>query len=101
MNHENSGTTQANNKGTHPAATPLLKNLYRQVSANSQGSPSKSKLIGDIPNISEAITHGGDNKLPPASDNLASVNTTMDIDSDTSSQRSPFMCSKSILATVF
>ena len=92
MNHvgKNSGTTEANNKGTHPAATPLLKNLYRQISGKLLGLAVKSKLIGDIPNISEAITHGGDDKLPLAKDNLASANTNMDIDSDTSSQRLTF-----------
>lgn len=86
MNHvgKNSGTTQANNKGTHPAATPLLKNLYRQVSGKLLGLAVKSKLIGDIPNISEASTD--------VSDDLASANTNMhsDIDSDTSSQRLTF-----------
>ena len=92
MNHvgKNSGTTQANNKGTHPAATPLLKNLYRQVSGKLLGLAVKSKLIGDIPNISQASTHVSDNNLPPASDSLASANTNMDIDSDTSSQRLTF-----------
>ncbi|MGD4318397.1 hypothetical protein QT621_28355, partial [Xanthomonas citri pv. citri] len=85
MNHvgKNSGTTQANSKGTHPAATPLLKNLYRQVSGKLLGLAVKSKLIGDIPNISQASTDVSDEKLPLASGSLASANTNMD--SDTSS----------------
>lgn len=90
MNHvgKNSGTTQANSKGTHPAATPLLKNLYRQVSGKLLGLAVKSKLIGDIPNISQASTDVSDEKLPLASGSLASANTNMD--SDTSSQRLTF-----------
>ena len=48
----------------------------------------KSKLIGDIPNISQASTDVSDEKLPLASGSLASANTNMD--SDTSSQRLTF-----------
>ena len=89
MNHvgKNSGTTEANNKGTHPAATPLLKNLYRQVSGKLLGLAVKSKLIGDIPNISQASTHVSAAKLPAAS---ANTNMHSDIDRDTSSQRLTF-----------
>ncbi|MFO1365737.1 MAG: hypothetical protein U1E98_05540 [Moraxella osloensis] len=75
---KNSGTTEAKNKGTHPAATPLLKNLYRQVSGKLLGLAVKSKLIGDIPNISQASTDVSDDKLPPSGD------------SGTSSQRLTF-----------
>ncbi|MBX4377692.1 hypothetical protein K4H02_21790, partial [Mycobacterium tuberculosis] len=89
---KNSGTTEAKNKGNYPAATPLLKNLYRQVSGKLLGLAVKSKLIGDIPNISQASTDVSADKLPPASDSLASAKTNMhsDIDSDTSSQRLTF-----------
>jgi glycerol-3-phosphate O-acyltransferase len=85
MNHvgKNSGTTEANNKGTHPAATPLLKNLYRQVSGKLLGLAVKPKLIGDIPNISQASTDVSDDKLAPAG-----ANTNMH--SGTSSQRLTF-----------
>ena len=57
---KNSENSQGERKGTNPAATPLLKNLYRQISGSLLGLAVKSKLIGDIPTV---ITQPNDPNL--------------------------------------
>lgn len=69
MNHvgKNSEHTQHKNKNANPAATPLLKNLYRQISGSLLGLAVKSKLLGEIPTRhtqSNASTQPVNNDLP-------------------------------------
>lgn len=87
---KNSGTTEAKNKGTHPAATPLLKIYTDKSLANSWGSPSNPNLSATSPILA---------KLAPM---LAMINYRHQAIAAPQVSDLPFMCSKSILvATVF